>query len=184
MIAYAITDPTTLDFNQLEKDLKRFASKASMIVYRDKETPHYQHNAKEFLASAKYFEKVLLHGDYLLASSLKADGVHLTSMQMLDIKKAKTLNLFVVMSTHTLEEVKQAELEGADMVTFSPIFDTPNKGKTHGIKMLYNIINSVSIPVIALGGITTQEKIDSCANVGTSGFASIRYFAKDDLSSL
>ncbi len=184
MIAYAITDPTTLDFNHLEQDLQRFASKASMIVYRDKYTPHYENNAKVFIASAKYFEKVLLHSDYLLASKLKADGVHLTSIQMYDIKKAKALGLFVVISTHTLEEVKQAEFEGADVVTFSPIFDTPNKGEALGLKILQNVLDSVSIPVIALGGIITQEHIDSCANVGVSGFASIRYFAMDDLSSL
>jgi thiamine-phosphate pyrophosphorylase len=34
----------------------------------------------------------------------------------------------------------------------------------------------VKIPVIALGGILTQEQIASCEEVGASGFASIRYF--------
>ena len=177
MIAYAVTDPSTLDFNHLKQDLQRFALKASMIVYRDKDTPHYTNNAKVFLASAKYFEKVLLHSDYLLASKLKADGIHLTSTQMNDIKKAKALGLFVVMSTHTLEEVKQAEVEGADMVTFSPIFDTPNKGNPLGIKLLQYAVSSVKIPVIALGGILTQNEIDKCKEVGAKGYASIRYFA-------
>ena len=36
MISYAITDPSTLDFNHLERDLQRFSQKAAMIVYRDK----------------------------------------------------------------------------------------------------------------------------------------------------
>ena len=184
MIAYAITDPSTLDFNHLEEELRRFSSKASMIVYRDKETTQYENNAKAFLASAKYFNKVLLHRDYILASRLKADGIHLTSRQMHDIKKAKALGLFVVISAHTLEEVKQAEHEGADMVTYSPIFETPNKGEALGLKMLQTILNLVNIPVIALGGIITQDHIDSCAKVGASGFASIRYFANDALSSL
>jgi len=177
MIAYAITDPTTLDFNHLEDDLKRFSSKSSMIVYRDKETPHYENNAKVFLAYAKYFDKVLLHGDYLLASRLKANGIHLTSRQMHDIKKAKALGLFVVMSTHTLEEVKQAEQEGADMVTFSPIFYTPNKGKALGDKVLKELVEVIDIPILALGGILSKDQVDRCRDAGAKGFASIRYFA-------
>ena len=57
MIAYAVTDPSTLDFNHVKQDLQRFALKASMIVYRDKDTPHYTNNAKVFLLSAKYSSK-------------------------------------------------------------------------------------------------------------------------------
>ena len=81
MIRYAITDPLTLDFNTLENDLKRFSRKASMIVYRDKDNTNYAENAKLFVENAEGFEKVLLHGEYHLADSLGADGVHLRSTQ-------------------------------------------------------------------------------------------------------
>jgi len=184
MIAYAITDPSTLDFNKLENDLEHFSTKASMIVYRDKTTNQYTKNAKLFLKSAKGFDRVLLHSDYLLAAKLQADGVHLKSTQFEDIIKAKDLGLFVIMSTHTLDEVRKAEKLGTDMVTFSPVFDTPNKGLAVGINALKEVVSSVSIPVIALGGILTQEQIRSCEEVGTSGFASIRYFETGLLNSL
>ena len=184
MIAYAITDPSTLDFDTLENDLKYFSTLATMIVYRDKACKKYAQNAKTFLAHVKGFEKVLLHSDYLLAAKLHADGVHLTSTQLDDIKKAKDLGLFVVASTHTQGEAQKAESFGADMITFSPIFKTPNKGKPVGIKCLKNVISSLQIPVIALGGIITQEQIDSCVEVGAKGFASIRYFERTFLSSL
>ena len=177
MIAYAITDPSTLDFNYLEQDLKRFASKASMIVYRDKNNSHYPHNAKIFVECAKGFDKVLLHGDYLLADELGATGIHLKSTQFNDIIKAKKLGLFVVVSTHTLAEALKAQNLGADMITFSPVFDTPNKGEAVGLDALKYVTSSLSIPVIALGGILTQEQIASCAKVGAKGFASIRYFS-------
>jgi thiamine-phosphate pyrophosphorylase len=147
-----------------------------MIVYRDKQNGDYEKNATLFLEQAKGFEKVLIHTDYSLAAKLHADGVHLKSTQFADIKKAKDLALFVVVSTHTINESKNAELLGADMITFSPVFNTPNKGKAVGIDELRNIISSVSIPVLALGGIITQEQIVSCAEVGAKGFASIRYF--------
>jgi len=184
MIAYAITDPSTLDFNTLEDDLKHFSSNATMIVYRDKQNSNYKKNARLFLEYTKGFGKVLIHTDYSLAAKLHADGVHLKSTQLAEIKKAKDLGLFVVVSTHSLNEAKSAELLGADMITFSPVFNTPNKGKAVGIAKLKHIISSVSIPVLALGGIIAQEQIVSCAEVGAKGFAAIRYFERKPLNSL
>jgi len=178
MLTYAITDPTTLHFDHLADDLDYFSTKASMIVYRDKMTPEYVKNAKLFVENAKNFERVLLHGEYTLAKECHADGVHLTSTQFDDIVKAKALDLFVIVSTHSKDEAKDAEALGADMVTFSPIFNTPNKGKAVGLEMLKEVVSTVGIPVLALGGILTQEQIDACDAVGAKGFASIRYFSK------
>ena len=177
MIAYAITDPSTLDFTHLERDLKRFSDKASMIVYRDKNNTNYAKDAAHFLETAKGFDKVLLHGDYLLAKKLFAEGIHLKSTQFEDIQKAKALGLFVVMSTHTFDEAKRAQDLGADMLTFSPIFDTPNKGKVLGLEILKTLVETIDIPIIALGGILTQNEIEGCEKAGAKGFASIRYFA-------
>ena len=184
MLVYAITHPSTLDFTTLKDDLSYFSSKADMIVYRDKSTTKYANNATLFLSNAKGFEKVLLHSEYLLAYKLGADGVHLKSTQFDDIVKAKKLGLFVIISTHTKDEAKLAEDRGADMITFSPVFDTPNKGKALGIDALKALLSSVSIPVIALGGIITQKHIDLCEQAGADGFASIRYFERKFLSSL
>lgn len=177
MIAYAITDPSTLDFNTLEHDLERFSQKASMIVYRDKESACSR--AADFVQTAKDFgfKKVIIHGNYSLAKSTGADGVHLTSQQLGEIPAAKAKGLFVVVSTHTLVELKKAEDMGADMATFSPIFETPNKGLPVGLEVLENMTSQVTIPVLALGGIVTQEQIAACERSGASGFASIRYFA-------
>ena len=178
MIAYAITDPSTLNFQTLKKDIEYFSQKANIIVYRDKSTEHYAKNAALFLKEAcKYtFQKILLHTDYKLAYRLKADGVHLKSTQFEHIKKAKALGLFVVISTHSTKEALQAQNLGADMISYSPIFKTPNKGKPKGLKALQLLVNKLSIPIIALGGIITQEQIDLCKESGAIGFASIRYF--------
>lgn len=179
MIAYALTDPSTLNFNTLESDLERFAANADMIVYRDKSSSQYTQNAEQFLRISKRFpfQKILLHSDYLLAHRLGADGVHLNSTQFNEIKKAKSLGLFTVISTHTLSEIKKAEILGANLVTYSPIFRTPNKGEPKGIKILKEAIEAVSIPIIALGGIVSEEELILCKSVGVYGFASIRYFA-------
>jgi len=178
MIAYAISNPSTLNFQTLKSNLKRFAQKADMIVYRDKESADYEANAKQFMVEAREhaFTKILLHTDYKLAHKLKADGVHLNSTQFSEIENAKALGLFVVISTHSKEEALQAQNLGADMTTFSPIFSTPNKGEPKGVEVLRDVISSLEIAVIALGGIVEQEQIDLCEEAGAFGFASIRYF--------
>ena len=180
MIAYAISDPSTLNFKTLTSDLRRFSTKATMLVYRDKSTTEYAKNAKIFLDEAvKYsFKKILLHTDYQLAYYLGAGGIHLKSTQQGDIVDAKKLGLFVVISTHTQEEALMAQELGADMITFSPIFATPNKGMPKGLKELSRVTSILSIPLIALGGIITKEQIDLSQQSGAIGFASIRWFAK------
>jgi len=179
MIAYAITDPSTLNFQNLKSDIKRFATKADMIVYRDKSTLNYMQNAEKFINEAKKysFSKILLHSDYTLAHNLKADGVHLTSMQFDSIAKAKKIGLFVIVSTHSLDEALKAEYLGADMITFSPIFVTPNKGEPKGIKELNRVASNLSIPIIALGGIITDKHLFLCQKSKAKGFASIRWFS-------
>jgi len=179
MIAYAITDPSTLNFDTLSSDLKRFSEKADIILYRDKDISNYREQAKKFMAEAKrhQFDKILVHQDIDLACIVKADGVHLTSNQFESITKANFFGLFTVVSTHTLSEVKEAEKLGASMITFSPIFETPNKGDPHGVAVLKEIVMRTTIPVIALGGVLSLEQIEACEASGAKGFASIRYFA-------
>ncbi len=178
MTAYCISDRVNLDFNNIEASLRRIASKANMIVYRDKASPNYKDNAKLFLESAKKFDfqKVLLHNDIDLAHHLKADGIHLQSTQIDEISYAKSKNLFVIVSTHTLQEARKAKELGADMITFGPIFNSPNKDNPQGTDELKRVITSVKIPTIALGGIISDEEILACQKAGAVGFASIRYF--------
>jgi thiamine-phosphate pyrophosphorylase len=171
MIAYAITNSPTLDFK---------TKIADMVVYRDKLTSNYNDNAKLFLLKSKKlsFDKILLHSNVTLAYKLKADGIHLTSGQFDEIKYAKDLGLFVVISTHTKKEATKAEELGADMITFSPIFTTPNKGEPKGVERLKELVLELSIPVLALGGILTSKQIELCKDSGAEGFASIRYFLR------
>ena len=82
----------------------------------------------------------------------------------------------MVVSTHNAEEALKAEALGADMITVSPIFNTPNKGLPMGVDVLKTIVSQVKIPVIALGGILTKDQIGVCKDAGAKGFASIRYF--------
>ena len=157
---------------QLRKCLPDFA------LYRDKENNDYAFGASNFVQMCKSIPnlKAFLHQDYQLAKSLNANGVHLTSVQFNDIQKAKALGLEVIISCHTKEEVLEAETLGVDYVTYSPIFDTPNKGKQKGVVELKKLVEATSLKVFALGGIITQEHVKEIQKSGAYGFASIRYF--------
>jgi len=182
MIAYAITDPSTLNFQTLTSDMHHFADLADMILYRDKANPHYATDAEIFMAQARVlpFEKVLLHREVALAERLGADGVHLSADQFDEIAPAKRLGLMVIISTHHASEIANAIALGADMVTVSPIFPTPNKGQPLGVEILTELVSQYPIPIIALGGIVSNIEIQRIQASGAKGFASIRYFLKKD----
>jgi len=147
-------------------------------LYRDKENENYRVEAENFVQMSKSFKRLksFLHRDYNLAHTLGSTGVHLTSTQFDDIPKAKALGLEVIISTHTFGEVAKAEKLGADYVTYSPIFPTPNKGEPKGVADLQKVITTSHINIFALGGIIDEKQIQEIENTGAFGFASIRYF--------
>ncbi|MDD5372608.1 MAG: thiamine phosphate synthase [Sulfurimonas sp.] len=158
--------------NQLKKYQPKYA------LYRDKSNKNYNSQAAVFVEVCAKFEhiKSIVHQDINLAKELNANGVHLTSEQFEEIIKAKEAGLEVIVSTHTHEEVLLAQKMGADAVTYSPIFASPDKGEPKGIDDLKELLEMCDINVFALGGIVTQEHIDMIEQTKAYGFASIRYF--------
>jgi len=182
MKSYLITDPTfygtTPDDLESALDIVYSHKLPDFALFRDKQTPEYIDLAHTFITLSRQYKipHVLLHGDYALADKLKADGVHLTSSQFDEIAEAKKRGLYVVISTHTHDEAVRAEELGADAITYSPIFASPNKGEPKGLEDLKEIVAKIRVPIFALGGITTQEQIKAVEECGAYGFASIRYF--------
>ena len=81
-------------------------------------------------------------------------------------------------SCHTLDEVRAAEHQGADYAVFGPVFAPRSKStvlELRGIEGLAQAVRTVSIPVLALGGITATNAKD-CVQAGAAGIAAISLF--------
>ena len=141
-------------------------------------------SSKELLAQAleikpiikKYDAKLFINDRADIAEIAGADGVHLTetSVPAAEIKD-KFRNLMVGVSTHTKEGALLAEAEGADFITFSPIYETPSKihfGPPQGTQRLGEILNSVHLPVLALGGVKLN-RVPEVLEQGAHGVAVI-----------
>jgi thiamine-phosphate pyrophosphorylase len=87
-------------------------------------------------------------------------------------------DFLIGVSCHGVETARRAQEEGADYLFFGPVFATPAKahfGTPQGLDRLAVLCDSVSIPVLAIGGITL-ENATACIDAGAAGIAAIRLF--------
>ena len=120
-----------------------------------------------------------------VAIATGAGGVHLggESLPVREINKMRvggvlSEGFLIGTSCHSVEGAQTAAREGANYVFFGPIFETPAKikfGAPQGVARLAEVSKSVRIPVIAIGGITTENAAD-CIAAGAAGIAAIRMF--------
>lgn len=125
----------------------------------------------------QYHAKLFINDRIDIALAVDADGVHLTetSASVLDARQQLGDDTLIAASTHSLERALQAQQQGADFITFSPIFFTPSKaayGEPQGLDALRTICDKTSIPVFALGGIT-PERVPTVLTAGANGVALI-----------
>lgn len=116
-----------------------------------------------------------------LALAVGADVVHVGQE---DLSLADTLSLVrnpdaspigVGVSTHNLDQALEAERGGADYIGFGPIFATGSKANPDpvvGLESLAEVVRSVTIPVVAIGGITL-DRVEAVAATGAAAAAVI-----------
>ena len=122
-----------------------------------------------------YEAKLFINSNVRVALEVGAAGIHLpANAESVEVIKAQTEdNLYVGCSVHSLEAAQKRETEGADFVTYSPIYPTASKpgyGPAVGVKCLVGVTEVVKIPVFALGGIT-PDRVAECLAAGAFGVA-------------
>ncbi len=112
-----------------------------------------------------------------LCSRAGAAGVHLGQEDM-SIAEAREMvgpDRSIGISTHTLEQSLAAEDLGVDYVAIGPVYATPSKDTPLaplGLELLAEVVARVTLPVVAIGGITA-ENIDDVMSTGVGCVAVI-----------
>jgi thiamine-phosphate pyrophosphorylase len=97
------------------------------------------------------------------------------SLPVDDIRAIAGRRLRIGASVHSLQDALDAELKGADWVTYGPVYETPSKrpyGPPQGLERLAEVARRVRIPVIAIGGIT-PPRVKEVREAGGRGVAAI-----------
>lgn len=135
--------------------------------------------------TTRYGAKLIINDRVDIALAVDADGVHLamTSMPIHRVRKLIGSSRLIGLSCHNQVNALMAQENGADFITFGPVYYTPSKanyGKPVGIEKLAAVTELLEIPVFALGGIK-QENIPEVIAAGAAGIALVSaIIASDD----
>lgn len=150
------------------------------IQLRDKDAPPRERVALATAlkrVTAQAGARLLINGRVDVMLAVDADGVHLPAdgLPTRVVRRLVGFRKFIGVSTHAIEEIARAADDGADFVTFGPVYETPSKicyGAPTGVRTLETACRRAGVPVYALGGIT-RERIPEIMAAGAYGVAMI-----------
>jgi len=173
---YLVTDKS----DDVEKFLKTIEEAikggVSVVQIREKtaETLDFYNLAlKVKEITSKYNVPLIINDRVDVALAIDADGVHVGQSDMpCDVtRKLVGPNKIVGVSAATIDEAKKAENDGADYIGTGAVFPTSTKDDAPKItkKELKEVVDSINIPVVAIGGIT----IDNASELLDTGIAGL-----------
>lgn len=191
MLLYVVTDRTWLGTNALVQQVEEtIKAGATFIQLREKDL-----SFDEFVTQAKEMKKITDHyhipfviNDYIeVAIAAGADGVHVgqSDMRASDVRALIGPHKILGVSAQTVEQAQLAEESGADYIGVGAVFITSTKLDANSVsyETLQKICESVSIPVVAIGGIHERNLLELKGS-GVDGVAVISaIFGKPDIYS-
>ena len=190
MRLYAVTDRGWLKgetlYEQVEKAIK---GGVTFVQLREKEM-----DKRAFLSEArqikalcrKYHVPFVINDSVEIALATDADGVHVgqEDMEAKHVREKLGADKIMGVTAKTVEQAIRAQECGADYLGVGAVFPSPTKKNAIGIthEQLREICAAITIPVVAIGGITSQN-IMQLNNTGIEGVAVISgIFAQDDIT--
>ena len=162
---YAILDPEQTQGRAAEETLRQLLAGGAAIVQLRVKTMA----PRNFLELARFARaetraygcKFIINDRVDVALACDADGVHLGQDDLPLAAGRKLVGQKIVgVSTHDIEQARDAERKGADYIGFGPMFDTTTKNTGYaarGVEMLGKIRAAVKLPIVAIGGINEQN---------------------------
>lgn len=180
LLLYAVTDRHWLKgetlYSQVEKAIK---GGATFIQLREKnlDDESFLQEAKEIQQLCKeYSVPFVINDNVEIAKEINADGVHVgqSDMEAGNVREILGNDKIIGVSAQTVEQAILAEKHGADYLGVGAVFKTGSKDDAEEVshEELERICKAVSIPVIAIGGIT-RENVKELSGRGIVGIAVI-----------
>lgn len=175
---YAVTDRAWLGGQTLcEQAEQALRGGVTLLQLREKEMPfdRFLAEAREIQALCDRYQVPLIINDNVeLALQCGAQGVHVGQSDM-EAGHARQLlgpDRILGVSARTLDEAQRAEAQGADYLGVGAVFSTSTKLDAQDVSLetLQQICQRVSIPVVAIGGISADNAL-SLQGSGIAGLA-------------
>ena len=180
---YVLVDSGTSEKDFVEKATQLIAASVDIIQLRDKSL-----DDRTLLSRAKTLAGLTRGTDTLfimndrpdLAVLAHADGVHV-GQEELPVSEARKIvgpDLLIGVSTHDIEQARQAVADGADYLGCGPTFPSQTKSFDHypGLDFLRQVAAEIKLPAFAIGGIglanVDQVLATGMSRVAISGAAS------------
>lgn len=188
LLLYGVTDRSWLKgktlYSQVEEALK---GGVTFLQLREKEL-----DQEQFLREAAEIQKLcrqyavplIINDNVEIALQINADGVHVgqSDMEAGMVREKLGKEKIIGVSARTVEQAVLAEQHGADYLGVGAVFPTGTKPDANSVsyETLREICSSVSIPVVAIGGIT-GENVDALRGSKIAGIAVVSaIFAQED----
>lgn len=190
LLLYAVTDRYWLGEETLYDQVKKaLDGGATFIQLREKNLAR-----EKFLEEAIQIQELcrmykvpfVINDEVSIAKEIDADGVHVgqSDMEALDVRNMLGPDKILGVSAQTVEQALLAEAHGADYLGVGAVFATGSKDDADDVshETLKAICEAVSIPVIAIGGIT-KDNVAQLAGSGICGVAVISaIFGQKDIT--
>jgi thiamine-phosphate pyrophosphorylase len=165
---YVIIDPEMLgQRDEVETCQQAIRGGAKVVQLRDK-----KRDKRDVLESARRLHDIcrgadvpFIVNDYAdIVISSAGDGLHLgqEDLPLPEARRILPIDKLIGCTTRTVEQAQRAEAEGADYVAVGAMYPTRSKEQPEvvGLERLRQVRESVSLPVVAIGGINADNAPD------------------------